>query len=155
MPEFEQRLNKKGLDDPAANLRVLENAPRIGAIALSLEADFMNQGEEGLTVFRVDHIFDSEQNRTLVVLNRMHKHRRPPMHRRSQIERGGGLQSPPRGYDHPDCRARRGKKKGGRHSLDAGDPAPNRAAKRHRAEKRREKNREAPPAHPLRQRHLR
>ena len=155
MPEFEHRLNEKGLDDPAANLRILENTPRISAVALSLEADFMDQAEKGFDILRVDPIFDRDQDRPLIVLNRMHEHRRPPVHRWREIERGRGLQSPPRGYDHPDCRTRRSKKKGGRHSLDACDLAPNGAAKCHRAEKRCEKNREAPSAHPLRQRHLR
>ena len=70
MPEFEQRLNEKGLDDPAADLRVLENAPRVSAVALSLEADFMDQRQEGFKVFRVDQVFDSQQDRPLVVLNR-------------------------------------------------------------------------------------
>src|ERR1700759_243212 len=62
VPEFEQGLNENRLDDPAANLGVFKTAPGIGAVSFSLEADFLNQGEEGLKIPWLDHIFDREQN---------------------------------------------------------------------------------------------
>ena len=60
VPEFKHRLNEKGLEDPAADLRVLKNAPRVSAVALSLEANFMDQREEGANVLRVNQVFDSQ-----------------------------------------------------------------------------------------------
>ena len=122
------------LDHPALLGRIFEYTPRIGAVATPFVLERYERFEKRLAVPWINAIFDGDQDRAAVVLDRLRGQRRRPVHRRRQIDRRPCLQFPRPGQRNGGDGTRAGEKVRVRQTNRGGDFAPGCAAQRKAAE---------------------
>src|ERR1700683_1397223 len=83
---LQPRIGEKGFNETALHGGILEDAPLVSAIPAARLGVSTESIQKGLTILRIDALFDRHQNRSPVGLYRVSRDRVRPMHGRREVD---------------------------------------------------------------------